>query len=297
MFGYIRPVQSELLVREYDLYRAVYCGLCRYSGKHISHFTRFFLNYDFVALALLRLSLSDEKALVCKKRCPYHIKKRRTLCADGSYEFTCAAFAILLYYKAVDDINDSKGFKRLLKKIAKPFFTHIKNRVNGYDELEKYIKEQLQKLALLEKNGSVNTDLSIDRVADCFAEIIEKIASYGLDGEKKIIASQCGYHIGRYIYIIDALDDVFDDNDKGNYNPFIVKYGSVQEVMANVEEIKTTIIDSMNAFSSVYGLSTVGDNQDRVKDYDNIIFNICDLGSRAALNKVLLAQQKNGGIK
>ncbi|HAN20816.1 MAG: hypothetical protein A2Y15_04115 [Clostridiales bacterium GWF2_36_10] len=293
MFGYIRPVQSELLVREYDLYRAVYCGLCRYGGKHLSHFTRFFLNYDFVTLALLRLSLSDERAHIGLERCPYHIKKRRTLCANGSYEFTCSAFAILLYYKVLDDINDSKGFKKLIKRMTKPFFKHLKKNAVGYAELEKYIKGQLDKLSLLEKDNKTNKDLSIDKVANCFAAITEYIASYGLEGEKKLIAAQCGYHIGRYIYIIDALDDLFEDNEKGNYNPLLNKYGSISEVMRQIEEIKTTITDSMNAFSSVYGLITIGENPDRVNDYDNIIFNICELGGKAALNKVLLKQQKN----
>lgn len=291
MFGYIRPVQSELLVREHDLYRAVYCGLCRFGGKHISHFTRFFLNYDFVALALLRMSVAEEKTSVAFQRCPYHLKKRRTLCADGSYELTCAAFAILLYYKAVDDINDSKGFKKLIKYLSKPFFKHIKNRVKGYDDLEQSIHTQLDRLSLLEKSTMESTLVSVDEVADCFALITEKIASYGLDGEKKMITAQCGYHIGRYIYIIDALDDLFQDNKEGNYNPLLKKYGSVAAVMENIEEVKTTILDSMNAFSSVYGLTVLGD--DREKSFDNIIFNICELGGRAALNKVLISLNKN----
>lgn len=283
MFGYIRPVHEELLVKEYGLYRAVYCGLCRYGGKHISHFTRFFLNYDFVALALLRLSLTDEKASVEFKRCPYHFKKRNTLCADGSYDLTCASFAILMYYKAVDDINDSKGFKRFFKKLIKPFFKYIKSRVKGYEDLDSYIKEKLLELQNFEKAKSG----LIDEVADCFASIIEHIAAYGLKGEKQQIAAQCGYHIGRYIYLIDAVDDIYDDNKNGNYNPLIIKYGSVDQANIHIEEIKTTIIDSMNAFSSVYGLSTIGDDQNRTSGYDNIIFNMCELGGRAALNRVL----------
>ena len=285
MFGYIRPVQSELLVREHELYRAVYCGLCRYGGQHISHFTRFLLNYDFVALALLRMSVVQEEAKISLKRCPYHFKKRRTLCADGSYELTSAAFAFLLYYKALDDINDSKGIKKFFKRLALPFFSHIKNRVKGYEVLESVIEKQINKLAELEKTDTPDEQFSLDRVADCFAVIVESIASYGLKDKEKVIASQCGYHIGRYIYIIDALDDIKKDSESGNYNPLLIKYGDISGVIDNIEEIKTTITDSLNAFSSVYGLNVIGEERD--KSYDNIIFNICELGGRAALNKVL----------
>ncbi len=115
--------------------------------------------------------------------------------------------------------------------------------------------------------------------------IVESIASYGLKDKEKVIASQCGYHIGRYIYIIDALDDIKKDSESGNYNPLLIKYGDISGVIDNIEEIKTTITDSLNAFSSVYGLNVIGEERD--KSYDNIIFNICELGGRAALNKVL----------
>lgn len=284
MFGYIRPVQGELLVREYELYRAVYCGLCRYGGKHISHFTRFFLNYDFVALALLRLALTDEKPAVEKKYCPYHCRKKNTLCADGAYDLTCSAFAILLYYKALDDIKDSKGIKRFVKRLALPFFKWIKNKVKGYEALENSIKDGLFRLDRLERAKEAR----LDAVADCFARITGDIASYGLEGNKKLIAFQCGYHIGRYIYLIDAYDDLFDDEKSGSYNPFLIKYGTSEEVLKHAGEIRTTITDSLNAFSSVYGLHTVeeGENSSKITAYDNILFNISELGGRAALDKV-----------
>lgn len=290
MFGYIRPVQGELLVKEYELYRAVYCGLCRYGGKHISHFTRFFLNYDFVALALLRLALTDEKPTVEQKFCPYHLKKKNTLCADSAYDLTCSAFAILLYYKAVDDINDSKGIKRFFKKLSKPFFAMIKSKVKGYAELENSIKDGLDRLGNLEKAG----ESKLDAVADCFAKITQDIASYGLEGNKRLIASQCGYHIGRYIYLIDAYDDIFDDEKTGSYNPFLIKYGTAEEVLKHSDEIKTTITDSLNAFSSVYGLNTIdnGENSSKTTAYDNILFNISELGGRAALDKVHSHREK-----
>ena len=294
MFGYIRPVESELLVREYELYRSVYCGLCRYGGKKISHFTRFLLNYDFVALAMLRIALTDEPHTITKTRCPYRLKKRSTMLTESAFELTCAAFALLVYYKALDDISDSRGFKRIFSRLTLPFFVRIKRKVKGYDRLEGYIKERLDALSVIESTGE---STSLDAAADCFAGITRYIAAYGIEGSKGEIAAQCGYHIGRYIYIIDALDDIARDSRSGSYNPLLNKYGSVKAVLDNIEEIKTTVTDSLNAFSAVYGLCTIDSTRTAARNYDNIIFNICELGGRAALDRVLQSLAREEGEK
>jgi hypothetical protein len=122
MFGYIRPVKGELYVKDSEFYSAVYCGLCRYGGKHISHLTRWLLNYDFVLLALLRMSLNDEAVCVEKKRCPYKLKKCNCALANESYGFVSSAFGLLTYYKLLDDIQDEKGFKRFIKKAIRPLW-------------------------------------------------------------------------------------------------------------------------------------------------------------------------------
>jgi hypothetical protein len=52
LFGYITAYKPELKIREWELYQAVYCGLCRSWGETTALF-RMFLSYDFVFLALL----------------------------------------------------------------------------------------------------------------------------------------------------------------------------------------------------------------------------------------------------
>jgi septum site-determining protein MinD len=50
MFGYIKPQQSDLLVRQYELYRALYCGLCDTITSKVSPALSLSLSYDFVFL-------------------------------------------------------------------------------------------------------------------------------------------------------------------------------------------------------------------------------------------------------
>ena len=60
MFGYVIPRKSELRVREWESYRAYYCGLCKELGREYGFLSRFVLNYDLVLLALTADSLAGE---------------------------------------------------------------------------------------------------------------------------------------------------------------------------------------------------------------------------------------------
>ncbi len=278
MFGYIRPVKSELLVKEANFYDAVYCGLCRYSGKQVSHFSRFLLNYDFTFLALLRLSLTESEATVQKKRCPYKLHKRATVCCDPVYAYTASAFGLFCYYKWEDDLRDRKGISRFGKRLLSPFFRHIRKKCAGFPEMEEQIRLPIEELHTLE-DAHCN---SPDHAADCFGRILREIAAYDLEGSKRAIAEQCGYHIGRFIYLIDAYDDCKEDAESGNYNPFLAKYGSEEMVREHACEIRQTLTDSMNVFSHSYALAC----GPVLTGIDRILFNICELGGQEAIRRV-----------
>ncbi len=278
MFGYIRPVKGELYVKDSEFYSATYCGLCRYGGKSISHLTRWLLNYDFVLLALLRMALTDSSICVEQKRCPYKLRKKNCVCADEVYSFVCSAFGILTYGKLLDDIRDERGFKRLCKIAAKPIFKHIEKKSDNFEGLKDIIYEGLN--ATLEAENVKCK--SIDKAADGFADMMRKIAAYGLEGEKKLIAENCGYHIGRFIYIADAYDDMEKDEKSGNYNPLILSYGSAENANLHSDEIKETIYDSLNAFSNHYALAAMNP----ITTIDRLIFNIVELGGREAVRRI-----------
>lgn len=284
MFGYIRPVKGELYVKDSEFFSAVYCGLCRYGGKNISHLTRWLLNYDFVLLALLRMSLTDEAVCVQKKRCPYNLKKKNCACADGSYSYVCSAFGLLTYGKLLDDIKDEKGLKRIAKKLVKPIFSHIGKKSDNFAGLKDCILRGLEATDKAESEKCT----SVDKAADGFASMMKEIASYGLEGEKKTVAESCGYHIGRFIYIADAFDDMERDEKSGNYNPLILRYGSSSAAMEHSDEIQETLWDSLNAFSNFYALAA----KSPMNGIDRLIFNITELGGRDAVKRIIERKNK-----
>lgn len=284
MFGYIRPVKGELYVKDSEFYSAVYCGLCRYGGKNISHLTRWLLNYDFVLLALLRMSLSEEAVCVEKKRCPYKLRKKACASADESYGFVCSAFGMLTYGKLLDDINDEKGLKRFFKRLVKPIFAHIRNNSDNYEGLWEIVSNGLSAT----ENAEREKCASIDKAADGFAVMMKQIAGYGLEGNKRLIAEQCGYHIGRFIYIADAFDDLENDEKSGNYNPLLIKYGNASEAMLHKDQISETLFDSLNAFSNHYALAT----ETKLSGIDRLIFNITELGGRESVRRIIERKNK-----
>jgi hypothetical protein len=230
------------------------------------------------------MALSEEKVCVEKKRCPYHFKKKNCACADESYSFVCSAFGLLTYGKLLDDIKDEKGFTRFCKKAVKPIFKHIEKKSDNFEGLKQIINNGLSATEQIE-NANCN---SLDKAADGFANMMKNIAAYGLDGNKKLIAENCGYHIGRFIYIADALDDLEADEKNGNYNPLLKRYGNSENALKEIEVIKETLFDSLNAFSHSYALIA----KQPLVAFDRLIFNIVELGGRNAVARIIERKTK-----
>ena len=80
MFGYIKPYTPDLLVREHELYRAVYCGLCRAMSHNTGCMSCMALSYDFVFLATVRMVAEGNRPKAEYRRCLVHpIKKRPSI--------------------------------------------------------------------------------------------------------------------------------------------------------------------------------------------------------------------------
>ncbi len=215
MFGYIKPVKPELKVRELEYYRGIYCGLCRSMGKHTGGFSRLTLSYDFAFLAAVRMVLLDIKPTFSQRRCMVHPLRKKAMCDDNeALEYCASAAAVLTECKIRDDINDEKGMKRFAAKSAHIFARKMRKKAEGKAPV-KAIENALKSLSELERE---NCD-SIDMVADKFGELLASVVSYGLEGGKARIAEAIGFSVGRYIYVLDAADDIEDDIKTGSYNP------------------------------------------------------------------------------
>ena len=280
MFGYIKPDSGELKVRQFELYKSIYCGICKTGGKTVSRLTRFILSYDFVFMAALRLVFTQESYTLEAGRCVYNPLKRKNIMAkNDALIFTASAFAVLSYFSFVDDINDSKGLKKFFKKIALPFLSPMKRKaLKHFPALEEIIKPPLAELSNVESQSQP----SVDEAADCFARLVSRLLSFGLTDANARIAENCGYHLGRYIYIIDACDDLDDDVKTGNFNPLKSIYKDKEAMIKQPDHISATLTDSMNAFLLSYSLHDRCDD-----DLDSIAMNIAVLGTAKTQREIL----------
>ena len=70
----------------------------------------------------------------------------------------------------------------------------------------------------MEKAGETD----IDKISGCFGKIMEEILAVRHDLWEKSLR-KIGFYLGKFIYLLDAYDDVEKDAENGNYNPFSEK--------------------------------------------------------------------------
>lgn len=219
MFGYVKIYKPELKVKHYEAYKGVYCSLCKTLKKEYGVFASLTLNYDFTLLALTRLAFAEECCGFADSRCAYNPLKKCQKCINGTEElsFSAAAAMIMCYYKVADDISDSSFFKGFAKRLVKPYFAiKRKKAMKKYPVLDGIISRAMQKQSETEKNNETSVDIAADPSAKAMGEIL----CLGFEGEAKEKLNRFGYLVGRWVYLMDALDDMEDDRKTQSYNVF-----------------------------------------------------------------------------
>ncbi len=289
MFGYVKTHTPEMKVSEYEYYRAAYCGLCRSMGKCTGQCSRMTLSYDFAFLALVRQALAGECACLERKRCIAHPLRRRAMMKRGpQLDFCSYAAAILTYHKLADDISDESGGKRMLAYMTRPLARSMRKKAikkGGLAALDAAVAEKLARLSEFEASRVA----SVDTPADIFGEILSDIMAEGFEGTKEKVARAIGYHVGRWIYITDALDDLSEDVEKKRYNPFILLYGETLDE-GKKELISAALKNELCDAERAFDLIDFGDN----KMLENIICNIIYLGMPNTVERVMSREDSKG---
>lgn len=270
MFGYVNILKDELKVKEFSLFKAYYCGLCKAMGKRYNQLVRLGLNYDFTFLAIILDSIYDDKTLFSKEGCIKSFAKKNIVSDNKAVNYSADMSVILTYYKLRDDIYDNHSIKAMIASV--PYYFAILKLKGKYAELIQKIRENLKKLSTLEKNKCSN----IDEAAHPFASIMADIFEYASPSLKNL-----GYHIGRYVYIADACDDFNDDYEKNKYNTLVNAYsynGVLTETIKN--SVENTLYMTMTSLAMEYEKLPKFKNKEIL---DNIIY----LGIRAKADNLL----------
>lgn len=271
MFGYVKPKKEELLVREYEFYRATYCGICRAMKRHTGALSNVTLSYDSVFLALVRMLYIDDSDFGAeRRRCIAHpLKKRSMLKENPALEYVARAFAILTYHKLKDDIHDEKGARRVAFSMANPILSSAKVKAN-LPSLSQLISKKLAKIRGLEDSLCD----SVDRPAALFGELLGEVFGYGIEDKLRLVPYTLGYHLGKFIYCADAAEDYEKDRMTGSYNPYVLYYGGKPLTTENRATIKCALIYECKGMESAVNLLPFGTRT----TIQNIINNVIYLG-------------------
>ena len=275
MFGYIRISKPEMRIKEYEMYKAIYCSLCKELGRSYGVFARMTLSYDFTFLALLGMSLKGDFCGTNRKKCTCNpFKKCTYLKENDDLKMPSAAAAIMNYYKILDNIEDEKGFKKIAYTFVKPFFKKAhKKAAKAYPILETIVSAYIKEQKDLEKENCQSLDKAANPTATALSKIFALLSEN--ENEQRIL-NRMGYCIGRYIYILDAACDLLEDIKKNRYNP--LKSETYENINKDLIEPQLYIC----AKEAAAALELLD-----IKKFKNIIDNIVYLGLEDTFKKEL----------
>ena len=271
MFGYVKPDIKELLVKEHEFYKSTYCGICRSMKKHTGALSTATITYDSVFLAMVRMAyIPDSELGSSMRRCIAHPMKKKCMLNDNSaIEYTARAFAILSYYKMKDDLSDEGLAKRMLVSATRPILATAKKKAD-LTELAEIVKDRLDKISEIERERRA----SIDEPAELFGELLGEIFAWGMEGSDRIVTYECGFRLGKFILLADAIDDYESDRKSGKYNPYVISYGGADLTKENKQNVKTALLIECKKLENAVNLIPFGNKI----TIENIVRNIIYLG-------------------
>lgn len=227
MQGYIIPDKPELKIKEYERYGAYYCGICKSIRRRYGQAPRLALSYDSVLLAMILEAAVEKQAAargkaaaearIVPERCLIHPARRKpALQEHPAADHAADMLLALARHKCRDDWRDRRSIPAaaagwaLSRSCEKISVRHL--------EICDIMERELSRLHRLEEEKCASLDLA----ADPFSRIMQAVFSITslIDDERiREALGEIGYFTGKWMYLIDALDDLEQDLKQKNYNP------------------------------------------------------------------------------
>lgn len=239
-------------MREYEIYKGIYCSLCRTLGREYGLLARMTLSYDFAFFAILQIALKEECPRFIKGHCPFNPTTKCLYCQAETESLSMAAGAavIMVYYKVLDNVKDSSFFKRLGWRMLLPFAAHARKKARRrYPEIDALLYRSITRQDELEQ-AECN---SLDRAADPTAQALGTLcAMYAQDDAERAALERLGYCIGRYVYLMDAVDDMEKDAAHHNYNVFLLQFDSAEAACTYAHSVlHLTVSEAVRAYEQL----------------------------------------------
>lgn len=213
MFGYIYVNEQELKLKEYQVYRSFYCGLCRNLRERYGWTAQMMLNYDLTFLALLLTGLYEPETENEKHRCIVHPAAKHPTVQNDAVSYAADMCVLLAWQKLADDWYDERKADR--KAMAVLLRSGYVRAAAQYPRQARAIEKSIRLLRRAERRECRDIDYVAGLTGRFLGEIFVWKRDIWEDDLRKM-----GFYLGKFIYLMDALEDVQKDRKQGNFNLF-----------------------------------------------------------------------------
>lgn len=290
MFGYVKPDKAELKIKEYETYKAIYCSLCKTLEKEYGLLSRFFLTYDATFFVLFLKSIFQTSADCAHNGvCRFNpLKKCNYIDEDEILKKAAALTVIMFYYKLRDNIKDCALYKKIIAFIIYPYIKIKFNKAaKKYSQYNDIIKIQTERQEELEQSQSKSVDLACDPSAKALSEIFAVDVK---NSEQEQLIKRTAYCVGRWVYLMDAYDDLENDIKSSSYNPFTAYYG-----LKDISDISETVTKEIIGRIRLTANEAAASFEKISKGcYNSVVENIIFDGMENELNILINKKKKRG---
>ena len=252
-------------VREFEAYRASYCGLCKELGHRYGTLSRFLLNYDLVLVALLADALSGETGYTSCEGCFANpLLKKNTLHNTQGLSLAGDGLVLLSWHQLRDNLADEKPLKRFGYLVVRPFMRAMYQKAaRKRPALSALIEEQMARQSALEAAGCTCIDEACEPTAKMCAAIFREASA---DSSAQPALERMGLFCGQIVYLLDAAEDFEEDTAAGAYNVFVRLALTKQQA---VETTRRRCKMAAGEIALCYNLLTLRQHREIL---DNILF-------------------------
>ena len=214
MFGYVNISRKELEDSRQKRFNSVYCGVCRRIREQSGQLSRLGLRYDIAFLSTLLMSLYEPEETSGRNACHLHPITKRPWVDNEFIRYGADMNVALACYKARDDWQDDQ--KPTAKAMAGVFGKNMPRIEESYPRQCAAIAGCIADLSRLEQENCP----SPDETANCFGRLMAELFVVREDFWSPTLR-ELGFHLGRFIYLLDAAVDFEKDKKHGKYNPYL----------------------------------------------------------------------------
>lgn len=203
--------------KDYELYKGVYCTLCKSLGKRYGFLSRFILSYDFTFFAMVRMAVRGQCPGFRESHCSFNPAKKCLDCNRDNEDiaYTADVTILMMYHKLRDNIADSKFLKRFFCRLLMPYVKYLyKKACKRVGDISKVLETQMARQQVIEKNNG-----TLDEAADPSAVMLSELLAHNIECNDIQALRKFGYMVGRWVYITDAVNDCENDIKDGSFNP------------------------------------------------------------------------------